>query len=151
MKDIRGLCGRAERDPGNVASWRGLSVLDGEVLRRWIAQLGGVDELWTDILVGPVPAWEESAVWPAEAHQECYCYRVDAVVGKGGVLWGVELKPYASPHALGQVLVYRHWWRRTGACRSVAEWLIVAGTVDDPIRGPAGEMGIRLVEVGSVK
>lgn len=150
MKDIRGLCERAERDPARLSSWQGLSVRDGEVLRRWIVQLEGVDRLWTDILVGPVPEWEETAVWTAEAHQQCYCYRVDVVIEKNGMLWGAELKPYASPHAIGQVCVYRHWWKRTGACRPVAEWLIVAGTVDEPIRGVAAELGIRLVEVGSV-
>lgn len=93
---------------------RGLSLLDR---RTWLA-LGAASwfqgwELTWNVRLGEGRLLHglglPRAVFPIVANHQ---RRIDLVARRGEIVLLVEIKPWADPHALGQVLLYRLLWRR---------------------------------------
>jgi len=141
------------RDPCNPRHWIGLRADDATLLAVWLAGLAvAVDELHTSVPVGCVPPLAEAdRVSRVGAGYQASCaWRVDAAVRFGADWWVLECKPSALYGVIGQVLFYRHWWRRNVDYPAVQRWVILTDMVEPDIVPVCAEYGIDVIEVGEV-
>lgn len=95
--------------PVVMPSYPHMMAMDIEVWSKYLADpVTPIKEVWYDLHVGgPVPvAGEPDEVLPRIA-AGISRKRIDVVCRIGGGYWVVEVKPYGSMLALGQVLSYR--------------------------------------------
>ena len=122
---------------------------DTDVWTRYLAApVAPIKELWYDVLVGrPF----ERAVYASAADKRLAagvgCKRIDVVCRVGGGFWVVEIKPFASYTALGQVLTYtrlfRNEYRPDGEVWSV----IVCDVVDLDLLDDFDAAGVAVIVV----
>lgn len=107
-----GLGSKSRRNLDYPRGWRGLSWQEAGLLVAHISRADPpVDELYTDVVVGAVPADEYRGV--TQEHHDLWAsthgLRIDAVARMGGQWWILECKADAGYCALGQLLTYVYW------------------------------------------
>lgn len=119
----------------------------------WSRFLGSGDfeltEVWYDVHVGkPIDLPEGMAGAKAARIASIGQKRIDAVCRVDGVLWVVEVKPYANYVALGQVLTYLRLFRRDYVSEGEAIGIVVCDTYDPDLEGEFAADGISVIANG---
>lgn len=145
------LCPGTRRNPEAWRTWAGLSALDALLLAAWVGEVGEkLEELHTDIKVGLIPK-DGLAVGRAsgpEIAEALYSLRIDACVLLDGCWRVVEVKPDAGYVALGQILTYAFYCRRTCACLAECVPCVVTDFVQEAVRPVFESFGVEVEEVG---
>lgn len=134
-------------------SWRGISADEAGLLVAHVSRaVPRVDELYTDVVVGCVPADEYHGV--GQVHHDLWGsmhpLRIDAVVWAGGRWFIVELKADAGYTALGQLLTY-HFWGGLVDERLAGAGLVVVTDECQAVSRPVFEhFGVAVVEYPDV-
>ncbi len=135
-----------EVDIQNNRSWCGLSKEDHQVLELLLlSEIIQPVRMLMRVPVGFRPDFELLGfdAESARTGRECWAKRIDVVMMQDGGWIILELKPYASYTALGQILVYTHAARQEYAALRGARPAIGAIMVDPDIRPwikPPGEI-----------
>lgn len=148
-----GLPADTLRDPASPRWWRGLSGDDASLLATWLTRLKRKpDELHTGIPVGRLPVIPPELDTPrARAIQGgTSSWRVDAAVRFGSDWVVIECKPDAGHYALGQLVFYKHWWRKHTGYPAVSRWTILTDRCDADLVPVAESQGIDVMELGDV-
>jgi hypothetical protein len=131
-------------------SYPHMLVEDRGVWSRWLEVHGAVvGRCWYDVHVGeavPVPVGlgpEIEAVSLGVTRK-----RIDVVALVGGVYWVVEVKPYGSQTALGQVLNYSRLFTLEFGPEKMVQPVVVCCAVDPDLAADFGRFGVRVEEVG---
>ncbi len=144
---------RTLRDPKHPRSWRGVTAADRAVLVAWLTRPNvEVVTLHTDVPVGSLPAgFVPSDNQVSDVHAEAvYCRRIDALVELPGIRYVVEVKPEATPQALGQVLTYGNDLRDLGGLWGDAALCVCCQYICETMRGVYQRYGVAVVTVGMV-
>ncbi|MBA7665264.1 hypothetical protein ES703_73334 [subsurface metagenome] len=91
-----------------MSSYPHLLAEDTEVWSAYLADpVAPIKEVWYDVHVGAIPSLPEGAtVLDQKVALGVYRKRIDVVCRVGGGFWVVEIKPFGSMLALGQVTSY---------------------------------------------
>lgn len=104
-------------------------------------------EVWYDVRVGQAVALEEDA---SDMEKRIAAgltrKRIDVVAISGGNYWVIEVKPYASMLALGQVISYARLFALQYEVRGRVIPVIVCDSVDQDLLDEFKEMGIMVLE-----
>lgn len=107
----------------------------------------GIKRVWYDIRVGvPVSipgATDETLRKIADGVSR---KRIDAVCSVGGGLWVVEIKPYASMQAVGQVITYARLFRNQYNSPGRIVPVIVCDDYDEDLLDEFDELGILVLK-----
>lgn len=106
----------------------------------------GISKVWYDVRVGkavslPVGASEMDQKIARGLTRK----RIDAVCLVGSDYWVVEVKPYSSMTALGQVLTYTRLFRKDYAFPGKAMPVIVCDAHDEDLEDEFVELGIMVI------
>jgi len=130
--------------------WAGLSADDRDLLGAFVGIWGKqISELHTDVPCGLVP------VCPDDGDVEqfdalavgCHALRVDALVLMRGVWHVLECKESAGYVAMGQVLCYAWWLRRTCPALRGCVPCVVTDECQPSLRGVYHSLGVSVFEV----
>lgn len=107
--------------PGDRDVW--VAYLKSHDLSGWElyydVHLGGGDDLPGDVSEGDGMMW-----------RTLRSKRIDVVMRKRGLLWIVEVKPFASVTSLGQVIAYQHLWTGMFSGLPIPRTMVVSWSVD---------------------
>lgn len=117
---------------------------DNAVWTRFLkAEADRISELWYDIRVGqPVYITPESSEMERRIARGLTRKRIDVICRVGRDLWVVEIKPYASMLALGQVISYARLFALEYVVQGRILPVIVCDTVDGDLIDEFDELGI---------
>lgn len=108
---------------------------DTEVWSKYLAKpVAAIKEVWYDVHVGlPVGGLAVGDALGARIASGITRKRIDAVCRVDSVLWVVEIKPFASMLALGQVLSYTRLFIEEFRPTEDVASVIVCDAVDDDL------------------
>ncbi|MBA7533039.1 hypothetical protein ES705_25274 [subsurface metagenome] len=107
-----------------------------------------ITEVWYDVHVGkPVPGLDPSDKLGMRIASGITRKRIDVVARVGGGLWVVEIKPFASMLALGQVLSYTRLFVEEYRPDEEVRPVIVCSAVDADLLDEFEAMGVVVIEV----
>ena len=100
-------------------------------------------EVWYDVRVGqPVPLPADASDMDRRIAAGLTRKRIDVVCSVGGGLWVVEVKPYASMLAVGQVISYARLFALTYTVTGELIPVIVCDSFDEDLVDEFDELGV---------
>lgn len=117
---------------------------DNEVWSKFLEQnFERLTEVWYDVRVGqPVDLDGDASDMEKKIAAGLTRKRIDVVAVSGGNYWVIEVKPYASMLALGQVISYARLFALQYEVRGRVIPVIVCDSVDVDLTDEFAEMGI---------
>lgn len=140
-----------ELGPGRVPLLRPhyphLLAEDNAVWSKFIDQnIGRLQEVWYDVRVGqPVKLHEDASDMEKKIAAGLTRKRIDVVALSGGDYWVIEIKPYASMLALGQVMTYARLFALQYEVTGRVIPVIVCDTIDADLIEEFMEMGVMVL------
>lgn len=139
-----------ELAPGRQPWYPELGPADSTIL-TWHWEHGlTADRAWYGVRVGEEAEalYSQEAGWVERYVRANYRKRVDLVLLVGRDLWCVEVKPFASYVALGQVLVYAELLRAAIGAAGAVVPVVCTDRLDRDVRGVVDRLGVRVIEAG---
>ncbi len=120
---------------------------DTEVWSKYLANpLVPIKEVWYDVHVGgAVRPVDEADLLSARIAAGISRKRIDVVAAVGGGYWVIEVKPFASMLALGQVLSYTRLFKMEFAPAGEVWPVIVCDAVDEDLLDEFDAAGVAVV------
>jgi len=120
---------------------------DNEVWSKFLEQnFERLQEVWYDVRVGqPVDLDGDASDMEKRIAAGLTRKRIDVVALSGGNYWVIEVKPYASMLALGQVISYARLFALQHAVRGRVIPVIVCDAIDTDLIDEFAEMGIMVL------
>lgn len=117
---------------------------DNEVWSKFLEQnFERLTEVWYDVRVGqPVELDGDASDMEKKIAAGLTRKRIDVVAISGGNYWVIEVKPYASMLALGQVISYARLFALQYETRGRVIPVIVCDSIDEDLTDEFAEMGI---------
>ncbi|KKN05288.1 hypothetical protein LCGC14_1088790 [marine sediment metagenome] len=108
-------------------------------------------QVWYNVHVGQAVEVPDGSPEYMKAHAAAVSRkRIDAVGRTANEIWIIEVKPYATMYAIGQVIVYEVLFRREFEMNMPSRKVIVAASSDPDILEAAAKYEVKLVNVGGV-
>lgn len=103
-------------------------------------------EVWYDVRVGkPVETNSDATDMEKKIAAGLTRKRIDVVAVSGGNYWVIEVKPYASMLALGQIMTYARLFALQFAVGARVVPVIVCDKIDDDLIDEFNEMGVLVI------
>lgn len=120
---------------------------DNDVWSKFLEQnFERLDEVWYDVRVGqPVDVGEDASDMERKIAAGLTRKRIDVVAISGGNYWVIEVKPYASMLALGQVISYARLFAMQYEVTGRVIPVIVCDSIDEDLVDEFKEMGVMVL------
>ena len=104
-------------------------------------------EVWYDVRVGrPVKLAADATEMEIKIARGLTRKRIDVVGWDGGSYWVIEVKPFASMLAVGQVISYARMFAMEYVIKGRVVPVIVCSTLDEDLTDEFKELGILVIE-----
>ena len=121
---------------------------DNGVWTRFLEQnFERLHEVWYDVKVGrPVKLDDNATEMELRIARGVTRKRIDVVGWDGGSYWVIEVKPFASMLAVGQVISYARMFAMEYVIKGRVVPVIVCNTLDEDLTDEFKELGILVIE-----
>lgn len=143
-----GLNDNTKRDLNYPRSWKGLALDELDLLQTWINDIKHHNpELHTDVPVGVVPTTplNSNDTLITKQANALYPLRIDACVQLNTFWYVIEVKRRAGYIALGQILTYHYFAKRTCPQLTNALPMILTDQPQDALAPVFAHYGIHVV------
>lgn len=122
---------------------------DTEVWSRYLAApVAPIKDVWYDVHVGgAVTPVEEADLLGARIAAGITRKRIDVIAAVGGGYWVIEVKPFGSMLAVGQISSYTRLFVREYAPDGETWPVIVCDNADPDVTDLCEDLGVVLIEV----
>lgn len=135
-----------------MPSYPHMMAEDTEVWSRYLKDpIAPIKEVWYDVHCGKaVTPVEEADLLSARIAAGISRKRIDVVAAVGGGYWVIEVKPFGSMLALGQVLAYSRLFTAEYAPPGEVWPVVVCYSVDPDLIDEFEAAGVAVIEVGPI-
>jgi len=125
--------------PNDIAIWE----------RFLVSEHNTFDSFSYDVHVGTGRGYSDfDPEWKITLAKALTCFRIDAVGYHENIATIIEVKPFASLSALGQIIAYSNLWQINFPDKPVEALLIVTDSTSNDVKTVLKANSILLIEVG---